>query len=207
MAERSFYEDRAKREARAAVEAIEAQTAAEIVVCLRGASDHYREADYLFGFAASLAALVTMLFVERSFVLASFPVGLVAAFLAGTLASAHVAQIRRLLVFPARKRAAVHLAARAAFHDQGVSRTQHRTGVLLYVSMFERRVEVLPDVGVEGAHLGPDFRAAVTRLEGCLAPSPDLDRFLAAMRALGPILGAALPRGEDAVNELPDEVQ
>jgi putative membrane protein len=207
MSERSFYQERAKREAKAAVEAIEAQTSAEIVVCLRGSSDHYREVDYLFGFFTSLAALVTMLYVERSFVLASFPVGVVAAFLLGALASSHVAQIRRLLVFPARKRAAVRLCARAAFHDQGVSRTRHRTGVLLYISMFERRIEVVPDVGIEAAHLGPEWKSAVARLEGCLAPSPDLDRFLSAMRALGPILGAALPREADDVNELPDEVQ
>jgi putative membrane protein len=207
MSERSFYEERAKREAKGAVEAVEAQTSAEIVICLRGASDHYREADYLFGFLASLAALVTMLYADRSFVLASFPAGAVAAFLAGTLASAHVAQIRRILVFPARKQDAVRLGARAAFHDQGVTRTRHRTGVLLYISMFERRVVVLPDIGVEAAHLGPDWNAAVSRVEGCLTPSPDLDRFLAAVRALGPILGAALPRAEDDVNELPDEVQ
>jgi putative membrane protein len=207
MSESSFYEDRAKRAAKAAVEGIEAQTSAEIVVCLRGASDHYREADYLFGFLVSLATLVTMLYVERDFVLGSFPVGVVAGFLGGTLASAHVAQIRRLLLFPARKLAAVRLCARAAFHDQGVSRTRHRTGILLYISMFERRVEVLPDVGIEAAHLGPDWKAAVATLEGSLAPSPDFDRFLAAVRALGPILGRSLPRTEDDVNELPDEVQ
>ena len=207
MSERSFYEERAKREAKAAVEGIEAQTSAEIVVCLRGASDHYRNADYLFGFLVSLGVLVTMLYVERSFVLGSFPLGVIAGFLAGSVASAHVAQIRRLLIFPARKLAAVRLAARGAFHDQGVSRTHGRTGILLYISMFERRVEVVPDVGIAAAALGPDWKAAVTALETSLTPSPDIDRFLGAMRALGPILGRRLPRSADDVNELPDEVQ
>jgi putative membrane protein len=206
MSERSFYEERAKREAKAAVEGIEAQTSAEIVVCLRGASDPYRDADYLFGFFVSILALLTMLYVEHTFVLASFPAGVVAGFLAGAAASANVAQIRRLLVFPGRKLAAVRLAARGAFHDQGVSRTHGRTGVLLYVSMFERRVEVVPDVGIEAAGLGPEWKAAVATLEASLRPSPDLDRFLAAMRALGPILGRRLPRSADDVNELPDEV-
>ena len=186
MSERSFYEDRAKREARAAVEGIEAQTSAEIVICLRGSSDHYRDADYLFGFVVSLAALVTMLYAEHTFVIGAFPLGVVAGFLAGAVASAHVAQIRRLLVFPARKLAAVRLCARGAFHDQGVSRTRHRTGILLYISMFERRIEVLPDVGIEAAHLGPDWKAAVAALESSLTPSPDLDRFLSAVKALGP---------------------
>ena len=207
MSERSFYEARAKEEAKAAVEAVEAQTSAEIVVCLRGASDHYRDVDYLFGFLVSLGALVTMLFVDRSFGLASFPVGVVAGFLAGAVASANVAQIRRLLVFPGRKAAAVQLAARGAFVDQGVSRTHARTGILLYISMFERRVEVLADVGIQAANLGPAWKEAVARLEGSLRPSPDLGRFLAAMRALGPVLAERLPQTPDHVNELPDEVR
>jgi putative membrane protein len=207
MSERSFYEDRAKHEAKAAVESIEAQTSAEIVVCLRGASDNYREADYLFGFVLSLGALVGMLFVDRSFGLLSFPAGVLAAFLLGAAASANVAQIRRLLVFPSRKAAAVRLAARAAFVDQGVSRTHGRTGILVYISMFERRIEVLPDVGIAAAGLGPDWKAAVDTLERSLRPSPDVPRFLAAMRALGPALAHRLPRAADDVNELPDEVQ
>src|SRR5580692_3425190 len=115
MPERSFYEARARQEAKAAVTAVEAQTSAEIVVCLRHSSSAYRDADYLFGFLLSLAVLVTMLFVERSFVEGSFPVGVVAAFLFGAVASAHIDPIRRLFVLPARRLAAVRLAARAAF--------------------------------------------------------------------------------------------
>jgi putative membrane protein len=207
MSERSFYEERAKREARAVVEGIEAQTSAEIVVCLRGASDTYRDVDYLFGFLVSLGALMAMLFGGHPFSPASFPLGLVAGFLSGAVASANVAQIRRLLVFPGRKAAAVSLAARGAFHDQGVTRTHARTGILLYVSMFERRVEVLLDVGINSRNLGHEWKAAVTALEGSLSPHPDIDRFLAAVRALGPILGRALPRAADDVNDLPEEVR
>jgi len=179
MSEGSFYEARAKQEARAAVEAVEAQTSAEIVVCLRGASDMYRDADYLFGFLVSLVALVGMLLLDRPFRLASYPASVVSGFLLGSVASANVAPIHRLLVSSGRKAAAVHLAARAAFVDQGVSRTRGRTGILLYVSMFERRVEVLPDVGIQAAGFGEDWKAAVAALERSLTPSPDLDRFLA----------------------------
>jgi putative membrane protein len=57
--------------------------------------------------------------------------------------------VRRLLVLPARKIGAVRQAARGAFFDHRVSRTHGRTGILLYVSVFERRVEVVPDAGIE----------------------------------------------------------
>jgi putative membrane protein len=207
MSERSFYEEQAKGAAKAAVASIEAQTSAEIVVCLRGASWAYREADYLCGFIVSVGALVTMLYVERTFQLASFPLGVVAAFLLGAVVSANLPAVRRIFTMPGRKRDAVRAAARAAFVDLGVSRTHGRTGVLVYISMFERRVEVVPDVGIDAAPLGPEWKAAVAALERSLTPSPSVDRFLTAMRALGPILGKALPHAEDDVNELPDEVQ
>ncbi len=201
MSERAFYEDRAKNEAKDAVAAVEAQTSAEIVVCLRGASASYREADYLFGFLCSLAALVTMLYAERGFRAISFPLGALAAFVLGAMLSRGLAPIRRVFVMPGRKMEMVRLAARASFVDLGVSRTSGRTGVLVYLSMFERRVEVVPDIGIDAAPLGPEWKTAVAALERSLSPSPDVDRFLRAMRALGPILGKALPRAEDDADE------
>lgn len=207
MSERSFYEERAKQAAKAAVAAVEAQTSAEIVVCLRGSSASYREADYFFGFLTSIAALTAMLLVEREFKLLSFPAGTAAAFFLGTLLAGGIAPLKRLLIFPRRKLSAVRMAARAAFVEMGVSRTHGRSGILVYVSMFERRVEVVADIGVEVAPLGADWMQAISRLERSLTPSPDIDRFLDAMRALGPILGKVLPHQEDDENELPDEVQ
>jgi putative membrane protein len=207
MSERAFYDDRAKAEAKAAVQAIEAQTSAEVVVALRFTSAPYHDADYLVGFLSSLAVLVTMLFVDREFLLGSFPVGVVAGFVLGAVASAYVPPLRRLFLLPPRRRAAVRTAALAAFVDLGVSRTHGRTGILVFVSMFERRVEVVPDIGVDPHALGAEWTQAVEALERSLLPSPRLDRFLERMRALGPLLAHVLPPSADHVNELPDEVQ
>ncbi len=194
MSERSFYEDRAKREAQAAVEAIEAQTSAEIVVCLRGSSGGYRDADYLFGLLSALGALLVLTFVARPAQVGSVPAGAVAAFLLGAVVSANVAPVRRLLLFRRRMIHEVRTAARAEFVDMGVSRTEGRTGILLYISMFERRVEVVPDIGVDTRALGPEWKAAVAALERSLDSGPDVGRLVAAMRGLGPVLGRGLPR-------------
>jgi putative membrane protein len=207
MSERAFYDDRARAEAKAAVQAIEAQTSAEVVVALRHASAKYHEADYLFGFLVSLAVLVTMLFVDREFMLGSFPVGVALGFAIGAAVAAYVPPLRRAFVPPPRRRAAVRTAARAAFVDLGVSHTHRRTGILVFVSMFERRVEVVADVGVDPHALGPEWTQAVLALERSLLPSPSLDRFLERMRALGPLLAHVLPHHEGDANELPDEVQ
>jgi len=206
MSESSFYEDRAKSETRKAVADIESVTSAEIVVALRRAAGDYRAADYLAGFVLSVVVLLVMLFVEREFRLLAFPGGVVAAFIFGAAVTSQIAPIRRTFTLPSQRRAAVQSAARAAFVDLGVSRTTGRTGVLVFVALFEREVEIVADVGVDMEALGEDWKKAVTALRGSLRPAPVFDRFAEKLRALATPLSTALPRAADDVNELPDEV-
>jgi uncharacterized membrane protein len=46
----------------------------------------------------------------------------------------------------------------------------------------------------------------VDALEASLAGAPSIDRFVTALAALAPPLATAMPRRDDDVNELPDEV-
>jgi len=64
---------------------------------------------------------------------------------------------------------------------------------------------VVADVGVDEAALGPRWKASQALLSAALAEG-SLDRFLEALRGLGPILASALPHHAGDVNELPDEV-
>lgn len=206
MSESSFYEDRAKSETRKAVADIESVTSAEIVVALRRAAGDYRAADYLVGFVLSVVVLLVMLFVEREFRLLAFPGGVVAAFVFGALVTSQIAPIRRTFTLPSKRRAAVQTAARAAFVDLGVSRTSGRTGVLVFVALFEREVEIIADIGIDTDAMGAEWRDAVTALRGSLEPAPSFDRFAEKLRGLAKPLSVALPRAADDVNELPDEV-
>ncbi len=99
----------------------------------------------------------------------------------------------------------VAVLARSTFIELKVDRTSGRTCLLVFVSTFERRVEVVPDAGVDPAVLGPAFADAVRALEVTVRGPRSFPRFLDALRALGPILAKALPRMADDVNELPDE--
>lgn len=206
MSETSFHEDRAKEETRKAIADIEAKTAAEVVVTLRSAAGSHRAADYLAGFLLSLVALFVMLFAEFTFSLMAFPAGIVLSFAVGAFVCSRLPRLRMALTGPRARHEAVRTAARAAFVDQGVSRTRDRTGILVFVAMTEREVEVVADIGVDEKALGDAYKRAVEELRGALRPSPSLDTFLAKLRALGPPLAAGLPRAADDVNELPDEV-
>lgn len=206
MALHSFFGDGARAETRNAVQDIEARSSAEIVVAVRRSAGEYRDAELLFGFVCSMGMLLVMLFARYEFSLAAFPVGVILGFVAGAMLASRVDGLRRALSLPSQRRRRAEVAARAAFVELGIGQTQGRTGILVFVALFEREVVVIPDSGVERHVVGEDWGARVKALRGALRPRPDLGRFLLALRGLSEPLAIALPRGEDDVNELPDEV-
>lgn len=206
MSQAAFFEDDARKRAAAAVKVVEAQTSAEIVVAVRRASGDYRATDYHLGFIATGLVVAYMLVAPQVFTVGEIALDGVVAFVLGALLSANVAVVRRRLVRKKKLAANVDSAARATFYDLGISRTSGRNGILVFLSAFERHCVVVPDIGVDAAALGDDYRAAC-RAIGEAAQRLDLDSFLSAVEKLGPPLGEAMPRAEDDVNELPDEVQ
>ncbi|UQA56564.1 hypothetical protein [Polyangium aurulentum] len=207
MSARHFLLPAARDAVASAVRDLEMKTSAEVVVAVRPVSGHYRHTDYLVGYVLALGALSVFLFHPEPFAYDVFPLEMTAAFAFGALVCANLAPLRRALTARKLLDESVRRAARAAFVDLGVSRTQGRTGLLVYVSTFERRVEIVADCGVDLAALGADFEASRARLERAVAREVDFERFLEALGALGEALGKALPRAANDVNELSDEVR
>ena len=202
MGKREYFSERAKRETTAAIRAVEQETSVELVVAVRKRSAVYRHADYLVGLVALMAALLVILFAEHTFALEAIPLELLAAFALGAAVASRVPPLRRLLTGRKERTEAVRAAARAAFHDLGVSRTKGRTGLLVFVSAFEQAADIVPDIGLDLEKLGPQWDEPLKRA----ARKGNLDAIVQALRALGPVLGAAYPRAIDDENELPDEV-
>jgi putative membrane protein len=108
---------------------------------------------------------------------------------------------------PARTRArAVRDAARLTFLDRGIAATRERTGILVYVSLLERAVEVVADQGVLDAVPPGEWESAVASIRAAVAAGGDGEAVAARLGALGEALADALPAGPGDVNELPDEV-
>ena len=203
MSVQDFASEAARTETARAIADVERLTGAEIVVVVRRVSGRYGEADYLAGFVLSVITLLLLLYLPTEFPLAFFPVDVVLSFGIGTALSGRLPALRRLFTRRAHQVENVRLAARAAFLDRDLSRLPGRNAVLVYVGLFERHVEVIADTGVRVAGL-PEWAQAVHELEAPVARR-DLGAFLAALRALGVLLGRVLPRRADDVNELADE--
>jgi putative membrane protein len=200
-----FATDAGKQRVKQAIVAVEGQTRAELVVAVRARVAHYRHIDFLVGFALSLVALLLFLFYPVDFEIAAMPIDSIVAFAFGTVLSAHCPPLRRLLVSRRLVDTEVGRAARAAFVDLGITRTAGRSGILVFVAMYERRVEVVTDVGIDPPLLGAAWTRGLTDLRRAVAKT-DLDAFVIALTQLGPTLARVMPRAEDDRNELPDEV-
>jgi putative membrane protein len=205
MAVSDFFRASTRQRVAEAITAIEAQTSAEVVVSVRHRSGQYRQADLYAGAGCAFLALLVLLFAKTEFETAWMPVDVAAAFGWGAFVCSGLPWLRRRLTSRRLMRQNVRTAARAAFYDAGVARKHARTGLLVYVSMFERRVEVVPDIGVKSDELGPDWAMAVEKLEHAVRVRADVDLFLTALGALAGPLARALPPQPDQVDELSNE--
>jgi putative membrane protein len=144
--------DRAAIEA--AVQAAERRTAGEIVPYAVSRSDAYPEAPWLGAFLGSIsgAAAAAAVIQLGDLWLATPATWAAAAAVAGGglgyLAVFLVPPLRRMLTSHGQREHAVHRRAAEAFVEHEVFATSKRTGILIFLSLFERRVVVLADSGI-----------------------------------------------------------
>ena len=139
---------------RRAVTAGEAESAGDIVPYLVRASDVYPGAVWRAATLGALAGAVLAWLVERQ--LGTWPASLFATIVLppaagaalGILAVHLLPALRRWLIGKELLALRVQQRAAATFLEQGVHRTTHHHGILIFLSVFERRVVVLADSGI-----------------------------------------------------------
>ena len=202
---RPFLTDAAKAALLDAVRAVEARSAAEVVVAVRERSGSYLHADLVAGIVAANLVLFYQLFSPWEFSLPLIQVAPTGVGLLVGLATSITPWARRALTPRRTREAMVRTAARATFVDKGVAGTRARTGILIYVGVLERTAEVVADVGVTRAVPADRWAAATARVSQSARHGDGAD-VAAAVAGLTDVLAAALPRSADDVNELADEV-
>lgn len=189
-----------------AVEGIERESAAEVVVAVREKSGSMLHTDLLAGALGALATLAFLLFSPFAFSLEAI---LADTFLFGLLSALACSRLPGLRFWLTPRRLAeenVQRAARAEFFDAHISETRGRTGILVYVSQTERVAEVLADSGVRNAVDVAAWEACVRRIRA-VAHGRDGIALASAVRELSTVLTPCLPRQHDDVDELSNAVR
>jgi putative membrane protein len=104
------------------------------------------------------------------------------------------------------QRRAVSDRVKQLFLELGVIETRDRSGVLVFLSELERRVEILGDRGIH-EHVGNEaWQAMVDELVGAIRGGRAADGLATIIGRIGRELAAKFPPRADDTNELPDQV-
>jgi uncharacterized membrane protein len=94
--------------------------------------------------------------------------------------------------------------ARELFALHGVWNTERNNGVLVYVLLAERRVEIVADRGIDTLVEAPAWARIVAAMEPLLRADRYQDAALAGVRGVSDLLAAHFPPVPHGTNVLPD---
>jgi putative membrane protein len=185
------------------VKQIETTTDAELVLIVRARSGSYRHADYLFGALVAFIGLLFLLFSPFEFHEYWVPLDVVLLFAGAAFISSRSNLLRRLLTSEKFRSEAVRRGAAAMFYEAGIANTNAELGLLIYLSILERRLEVIADRGILMGVNALEWNQLIFELHeaGRKAEPESLENGL---EKLGCVLQKHLPATGENPNELPD---
>lgn len=196
------------------VAALERARGVEVVTAAIAKSDVYMELPWRAG---SLAASVTALVLAIGDVLrpewatsTTLLLALAAVMLVGAgvaLLAIFVPAFARLFLSKFRAETEVRQYAQAFFLERQLFRTRKRLGVLILVSKFEHRVEVIADIGYDGRIAPAEWGSVIPPMIPLLREGQPHEALLAGLDALDRLLEQRGFAGDGrSSNELPDAV-
>jgi putative membrane protein len=197
----------------AAVARAEGSTSGEIVPAVVARSDDYHAAVWKGATLGALGGqlLAGAIYLESGLWGVSWFWLILPAFLggaAGFAATALVPWLRRLLISPDEMDHNVRRRALQAFVDHEVFTTRDRTGVLLFLSLYERRVVVLGDTGINAKVRSEEWDGIVAGVVAGIKAGTPGRAMVEAIGRCGELLSRdGLARRADDTNELPDALQ
>lgn len=216
-ASQQFSEEQRQQVNHAIAEA-ESRTTAELVPVVAAASGRYERPEDVVGLWSGIAAMVMLWTllpgaaeepgawggVSLGWRLFWSIVALVAGFMGGATVAGYWWPLRWWFTPTAQMKAEVAARARQVFYDSSVHHTGGGTGLLLYISLYERRAAVLADRAII-ERVGQDtLDHLCDELTTRLRSGSITDALCDTLRDAGNQLARALPRQADTVNELPD---
>lgn len=205
MRAENFFTENEKERIRQAIVAAESKTAGEIVPLIVTSAARYTEVELLgliIGLFVGMIAEGIWSDPWGSQFINLWPV--VGALLGFLLC--RIAAVKRLLASKSRIAAAVHTTCLAAFTEHGLHYTSDHTGILILVSLLERRVEVLADRGINQKVAAGTWDEVVHTITSGIKSGKACDALCQAIERCGDILATHFPRQADDKDELPNRL-
>lgn len=209
-----------KEKIKASVKEAESKTSGEISTGFIKESDNYAVYELTFAVFTGLVYFIAMLFftdsIEESIknmfweysplyllIFYGFSTFLVIAIV---YLLANIPFIDRLIVPKAVMRQKVNQRAERHFLESGVYDTKDRTGILIFISYLERRVELLADKGISEKIPREKWDAIVGHIIDGIKSNQLVKHLSESIRECGNLLAEQFPIQPDDVNELKDDI-
>jgi putative membrane protein len=199
----SVFDTAARANLTHCIREIEKRTDAELVLIVRARSHSYAAANYLFGALLAFAGLNFLLFLPFNFHQFWVPIDISLLFVLGAYISSRSNAVRRWLTRKSVRNKSVRDGAAAMFYEAGIANTKAEMGVLVYLSLLERRLELIADRGVLKAVPALEWNQVLFDLHEA-GKEPHPKTLLAGLKKLGVLLALHIPPGAENPNELPD---
>lgn len=188
----------------AAVRAAESRTSGEIVPLIIDASYDYPRAEIIGGgsFAMGVALLLAWAFGNSSEWV--FLPLFIAFYLPCKWLIRFTPALKRLLISPTEMAVEVEERAMVAFVEHGLHHTRGETGILILVSLFEHRVHVLADRGINARVATGTWDEIVAGVTAGMRDGRACDALCLAIGRCGDLLAEPFPRRGDDSDELPN---
>lgn len=187
-----------------AIRRIETVTSGEIFCVLARASGGYRAYPLALAFLLALLVPLPLLYLTFTSAIAIYSTQLGAALLFALLFTHRALRFR---IVPKRvKHDRAHAEAQRLFAAHGLHQTQNRTGVLIFVSLAERYVEIVADAGISEKVPQQVWDDAVAALLTAIKRDELGNGFIEAIGICGKVLAEHFPPGAANKDELPNRI-
>lgn len=192
----------------------EKKTSAEFVVCVQKSSADYGWVHWVWGCMASLAASVILMLVTRNSGWTTRMSDLIQwqclGFFVGSVLP-YLPQLKRRTVPNKWCATTVTKAAAVEFVRQGLTENSNRLGILIYVSVLERRVEILADRGITSVVPSPEqamlWKTHSDRIADGFRNHRETQALCEELRILGDFFSDKLPPTPGSKNQLSNQVR
>lgn len=201
-----FFSDEEKERIRQSVKDAESRTSGEIATMVVDQSDRYHEAEVLGGIlVAGLSALIISFGVQHVTIWTYIPLVCIL-YIPARLMFIRFPRLKLPFINKLRMMHAVRERAVRAFYEKKLYKTRDENGVLIFISILERKVWILGDRGVDRKIPHASWQAHADEISAGIKEGRGCAALCTVIGKCGQVLAEHFPSKEDDTNELPDDL-
>jgi len=208
MAENTFefFSEAEQQTIRKAVSDAESRSSGEIAIMVVPESERYREAEELGSLLLAGLLALALCVASRHVTIWTYIPLVFLLFFPALLLFRRFPRLKLPFAGVRRQAEAVRQRALTAFYEQGLFRTRDETGILIFVSLLERKVWILGDRGINEIIPVGYWQSLAGQVAAGVRSGQAAEAICSVIAACGSELAHHFPHRHDDKNELTDEI-